>query len=391
LLVYRDGFRVYPYGAPSDDWLDLDRNALSASQYKLNRAQIVGYLRISHEGNPALLDQTNREGFRDCPEKEALRRLLRHVIISKCRRFLEAVDKEAKKEAPETIEDLALRVADAEHATVTQVRQLGARVPQEQDAVQEILFQLGELHDAWERAKAKIRNHEDELEQYIHLAGVGLQVEFLAHELARISKNTLQLLGGDESDIASMRRGLEAQLKTLDKKIRTLDALSIPGRQRKVTVDLREVLSAFMDMHEAKAKRHDIIFDVNYISNGAFSVHVERGQIIQILDNLFSNSFYWVDARADASKKGKITLVVNPEQKTLEFHDNGPGVPPDMVDDIFGPFVTTKPDKEGRGLGLFISKRLAEYNDVSLELGPPERDGNHHSFVLKFNSRNKAK
>jgi len=391
LLVFRDGFRVYPYGAPSDDWLDLDRNALSASQYKLNRAQIVGYLRISHEGNPALLDQTNREGFRDCPEKEALRRLLRHVIISKCRRFLEAVDKEAKKEAPETIEDLTLRVADAEHVTVTQVRQLGARVPQEQEAIQEILFQLGELHDAWERAKAKIRNHEDELEQYIHLAGVGLQVEFLAHELARISKNTLQLLGGNESDIASMRRGLEAQLKTLDKKIRTLDALSIPGRQRKVNVDLREIIVAFMDMHEAKAERHDIIFTVNYTSNSAFEVHVERGQVIQILDNLFSNSFFWVNARTDYSEKGKIALIVNPEKGILEFHDNGPGIPPDMVDDIFRPFVTTKPDKEGRGLGLFISKRLAEYNDVILELGPPERDGNHHSFVLKFNSRNKTK
>jgi signal transduction histidine kinase len=382
---------VYPYGAPSDDWLDLDRNALSASQYKLNRAQIIGYLRISHDGNPALLDQTNREGFRDCPEKEALRRLLRHVIISKCRRFLETIDKESKKDAPETIEDLALRVADAEHNTVTQVRQLGARVPQEKEAIQEILFQLGELHDAWERAKTTIRSHEDEMEQYIHLAGVGLQVEFVAHELARISHNALQLLSGDERDLESMRRGLEAQLKTLDKKIRTLDALSIPGRQRKTTSDVRDLVSTFMDMHRAKVLRHDIDFDVTYATDGPFPVHVESGQVIQILDNLFSNSFYWLGARVNVREPARIALSVDPVHRTLEFFDNGPGVPTDMTDDIFRPFVTTKPDKEGRGLGLFISRRLAEYNDLTLELGPPGHDGNHHSFVLKFNTQKKAK
>lgn len=388
LLVYRDGFRVYPYGAPSDDWLDLDRNALSASQYKLNRAQIVGYLRISHEGNPTLLDQTNREGFRDGPEKEALRRLLRHVIISKCRRFLEAIDKEAKN-TPESVEELEDRVNHAERETVKQVRQLGARVPQEQEAIQEILFQLGELHDAWERAKAKIRNHEDELEQYIHLAGVGLQVEFLAHELARISGNTLQLLDKENNDITSMRRGLRAQLKTLDKKIRTLDALSIPGRQRKITVDLRDVLSTFKDMHYVKADRHGIGFDVVCNSDAPFPVHIELGQIIQILDNLFSNSFYWLGARIDTRKRPQITLTVHPDRRTLEFHDNGPGVPPDMTEDIFKPFVTTKPDKEGRGLGLFISKRLAEYNDVDLQLGRPGDDGHYHAFILKFNTPKK--
>ncbi|MFM0132774.1 sensor histidine kinase [Paraburkholderia sediminicola] len=392
LLVYRDGFRVYPYGAPSDDWLDLDRNALSASAYKLNRAQIIGYLRISHEGNPALLDQTNREGFRDCPEKEALRRLLRHVIISKCRRYLEAIDKDAKKEAPETLETLSTRVSDAEHATVLQVRQLGKRVPQEQDAIQDILFQLGELHDAWDRAKATIKNHEDEMEQYVHLAGVGLQVEFVAHELARISQNALQLLNnGDERELASMRRGLEAQLKTLDKKIRTLDALSIPGRQRKKTSDIREIISAFMDMHEAKAQRHGIYFDVKYLTDASFEVTVEQGQVIQILDNLFSNSFYWLGARLNKAPDAKVAITVDPVGRTLEFRDNGPGVPPDMIDDIFRPFVTTKPDKDGRGLGLYISRRLAEYNDIVLSVGSPELDGNHHSFVLKFNTNKKEK
>ncbi|WP_206361195.1 hypothetical protein, partial [Pseudomonas viridiflava] len=95
-----------PYGSPADDWLDLDTNALSASQYKLNRSQVIGYLKIGKENNPELHDQTNREGFRDTPEKEALRRLLRHVFITECRRYLESVDKQHKNDEQAPVEEL---------------------------------------------------------------------------------------------------------------------------------------------------------------------------------------------------------------------------------------------------------------------------------------------
>ena len=71
-MLFRDGFRVFPYGNSDDDWLDLDRKALASSGYKVNRKQIIGQVKITMSGNPCLIDQTNREGLRDCLEKEAL-------------------------------------------------------------------------------------------------------------------------------------------------------------------------------------------------------------------------------------------------------------------------------------------------------------------------------
>ena len=72
LMVYRDGYRVPPYGSADDDWLDLDRGALAAQGYKVNRAQLIGKVDISANENPRLRDQTNREGLRDCVEKRTL-------------------------------------------------------------------------------------------------------------------------------------------------------------------------------------------------------------------------------------------------------------------------------------------------------------------------------
>lgn len=391
LLVYRDGFRVYPYGSATDDWLDLDRSALSGSAYKLNRAQIIGYLRISQRGNPSLLDQTNREGFRDCPEKEALRRLLRHALITKCKIFLEDTAKENKGEAPEALETLERRVGTSELAAVSQLQRLQARIPEESESISEILFQIGEIRDAWERAKFTIKNQEGELEQYIHLAGIGLQVEFIAHELSRVTFDALRSLrDGDVLNNESTRLGLETQLKTLDKRIRVLDLLSIPGRQRKMVVDIEDIVQTLVEMHEAKIQRHGLKVQVIKTSNKLLRVKVERGQLLQILDNLFNNSFYWLSNRFDRSTPPEIVITIDSEERLLIFSDNGPGVPADMVIDIFKPFVTTKPPGDGRGLGLFISRRLAEYNDATLDVTSVGADKIHHGFVLSLKNVKKS-
>jgi|GEM_PF-309808 len=387
LLVYRDGFRVHPYGSATDDWLDLDRSALSASAYKLNRAQIIGYLRISRIGNPALQDQTNREGFRDCLEKEALRRLLRTVFITKCRIFLEDIAKAHKEkddDSPESVDTLEERVNRSEKMAVTQLQKLQRRVPQESESIEEVLFQIGEIRDAWERAKITIKGQESDLEQYIHLAGVGLQVEFIAHELSRVTGDALSALANDPGmGKAASRTALQMQLNTLQKRIRVLDLLSIPGRQRKTLVDINELVEILKEMHAGKLQRHGITMTIKR-PRRSFLARVEKGQVLQILDNLFSNSFYWLNHRLDRTKSPQITVELDSEKRTLIFSDNGPGVPGDMGDEVFKPFVTTKPPSEGRGLGLFISRKLAEYNDGTLKLSNASTNGYHHSFVLSL-------
>jgi C4-dicarboxylate-specific signal transduction histidine kinase len=181
------------------------------------------------------------------------------------------------------------------------------------------------------------------------------------------------------------RTGLEAQLKTLDRRIRVLDLLSIPGRQRKSLVDVNELVELLHDIHRAKIDRHGIDFTV-IKSARSFKVRVERGQILQILDNLFSNAFYWLRHRFDRRSRPSVRIEVDSDNSAIVFSDNGPGVPADMATDIFKPFVTTKPPGEGRGLGLFISQRLAEYNDATLDLAPAGEDRIHRAFILSLKS-----
>src|SRR6266480_2131480 len=61
--IYRDGFRVLPYGEPQDDWLRLDLRRVQNPTLRLSNNQIYGVVHISADSNPQLRDQSNREGL----------------------------------------------------------------------------------------------------------------------------------------------------------------------------------------------------------------------------------------------------------------------------------------------------------------------------------------
>ena len=66
-MLFRDGFRINPYGGPEDDWLELDKRAFRSRGFKLNRQQVIGRVLIDYR-NTRLVEQTNREGLTDTPE-----------------------------------------------------------------------------------------------------------------------------------------------------------------------------------------------------------------------------------------------------------------------------------------------------------------------------------
>ncbi|WP_404941064.1 ATP-binding protein [Pseudomonas danubii] len=380
-LVYRDGYRVYPYGERSDDWLDLDRNALAASAYKLNRAQMVGYLRISSLANPKLYDQTNREGFRDSYDKEALIRLLRYVILCVCRPFLELVERESNPPVEEVVAAVEEKITDSKQKAIASLKQIQGRVPQETKSLEVVMHHLEEVSEAWERAKVRISSFEEELDQFMHLAGVGLMIEFIAHELTRVTQDTLRSVSSGKVPLEVV----EAQLKTLEKRVRILDELSVPGRQRKADHDIYAIAEMLVEFHSAKCKRHGIEVVLRSSSRSRLSRRVEKGQILQVLDNLFSNSFYWLVNRFDQSEPAKIIIEVDGAAQRVYFSDNGPGISEERIESVFDQFVTTKPPREGRGLGLYIARRLAEENDAVLELVSPDDDGMYRKFLISFN------
>ena len=122
----------------------------------------------------------------------------------------------------------------------------------------------------------------------------------------------------------------------------------------------------------------------------SYKISAVKGMIVQVVENLINNSVYWLDQKRlrDASFKPKIDVVVDIDSMRLHFSDNGPGIQAADRHRIFEPFVTTKPPGMGKGLGLYVSREIALYHNLNLELDEVvDRRGRLHTFVLTLESQ----
>jgi signal transduction histidine kinase len=401
VALYRDGYRVNPYAGPKDDWLDLDRDAFSTSGFKLNRGQIVGRARISKARNPYLTDQTNREGLTDSPEKAAFVRLL-SATMEFFRGFLVEIDQEISRAHRVGARD-ALDRFRAEDARIEDI------LPELVEALSEtsggiklsrqVKEALGSLREAAAEVEAAAAAQEQERGRVMHLASIGLMIEILAHELYRATSGGLKTIAAartsrNPNSTGTSLRVLEAQLKTLQKRLKVLDPLSTNARQTKEEFDLVDWVREIVDSFASQNGRDRIVFKTTVVPRGTTRrIRAVKGMLVQIIENLLSNSVHWIvqqdkydngprGDRSGGDPIGTITVRIETTANRISVIDDGPGIPEDRRELVFQPFFTTKRQKEGRGLGLYIAREIAEYHGGMLTLGEADEDGMINTVML---------
>lgn len=392
ILLFRDQFRVFPYGDDEDDWLALDRRALRRSGYTLNKTQFVGRVAISRTANPHLVDQTNREGLRETPEQYVLLNVMQYVVQNLLGSFLKDVERQYKSQKID-LADARSEVNRLEDRAKSALKKLQKLAPPEgQEAVEDLQQTLFEFSDFAARARVRIAEVEQESRQMVEMAGVGLMVEVVAHELARASENALEALDrlhrrSVPEEIRANIETLRAEMKSISKRVRVLDPLSISGRQRAEIFSLDELVKDTLEAHEAQFQRQGVAVKVS-LPDRPLRVRAVKGMAIQILENLISNSVYWLALRAEREKsfKPEICIEVHSGPPSIIYEDNGRGIAPDNRENVFKPFFSLKEKSKRRGLGLFIAREAAQYHGGTLALDETVSadTGRLHRFILEL-------
>ncbi|MDE2824564.1 MAG: sensor histidine kinase [Chloroflexota bacterium] len=391
LMVFRNFFRINPYGGQDDDWLELDKKALAARAYKVNRSQIVGQVSLTSR-NFRLTEQTNREGLVENEFKQVLVGVLRHILITEFRAFITRIDKERKITDETTTDDLDHRIEETTSKIDAKILQIKRNAPEQTQALselQQLTINLGRLID---QAKAMAKEYEDDRSKFVHLAGIGLMVEFILHEIGRTTARALDVL--DRIDVSQIGRGdsaalqtLQDQLVTLRKRVNTLDPLSTSRRQTKDQFDLRELVAQVVEGRDQQLVRHRIEVNLD-LPRRPYRIKAVKGMLLQIVENLFENSVYWlkIERRRRKRFEPRIDITVDATTHELAFSDNGPGVLAERASEVFEPFVTSKPPGQGRGLGLYISREMARYHGWELSLSTEDIDEDNRSstFILEM-------
>ncbi len=219
-----------------------------------------------------------------------------------------------------------------------------------------------------ERSLTELRDTQDRLVQTARLSAMGELAAAVAHQI----NNPLTTIMVD-SELMLMDEPPESRNH------RSLQAINRAGK-RAAGVARRLLAIARPNAPEAPPERIDVIDTIEGVLSLVKS-HIERdriqiiaelpeaplpsvlavqGQLDDIWLNLLLNGHDALFGR-EGAKLG-IRASYQPESEVIEVvvWDNGPGIPANIVDEVFKPFFTTKPVGEGTGLGLHICRQTAE-------------------------------
>ena len=200
------------------------------------------------------------------------------------------------------------------------------------------------------------------------MAALGEMSANIAHEVNNplaaivLRAQRLRLLGDkDRLDGAAVLKTAQEIDATADRIRRIVDALRFISRQADDDPlrpeSVAAIVSDTVELCAQRFRHRNIDLVVEPIDARLF-VECRGAQISQVLLNLLSNAFDAVENQP--VRRVRISVEASDAVARIAITDSGPGVPPEIEPRIMDPFFTTKQIGRGTGLGLSVSKGIAE-------------------------------
>ena len=225
------------------------------------------------------------------------------------------------------------------------------------------------------------------------LAALGEMAAAIAHEV----KNPL---AGIEVMAGLLKRQLtdsqDAQtiLSDIIKEAKMANAIVLevldfvrPFRLQVEHIALADVIRDAIGMAESHVPRGDVTVAVSLPADLA-AIQGDPHQLRQLFTNLLTNAFEALTGRGSVAIKA--LQLAEEDSGAAEGHtgpsiqvdviDDGPGVPAEVMDRIFSPFFTTKP--QGSGLGLAIVRKIVDAHDGRIDVSGRASGGTHFRVTL---------
>lgn len=355
--IYRDGFRVLPFGESGDDWLGLDLRRVQTPTRRVSNNQIIGHVFIGADTNEGLKDQSNREGILAGTAYSDLQTLVRAALVElETRRY---AARHPKKEPTESKGGLFERFDLGEiRSALTQSYPGDKRL-------------IGLVDDKNRDIQEGVTEVQNVLSRYSRLATLGALIDRVLHDgrtivtrlksIARFGTRDLNKTGladKEKTELALIAMSdTAAKADLLSSLFNQIEPFGGRKRGRPKEINTSDVIEKAISILQQEADERG----VKLISEGAgIAVKLDEAEVLTVLVNLIQNAIYWtavqpqgVDRRVLASSR-----LNDDSSLTLLVSDSGVGVPENVRDHIFDPYFSSKPD--GVGLGLSIVGNLVE-------------------------------
>jgi len=376
ISVYRDGFRVWPYGEPHDDWLRLDQRRVNNPVVRLSNNQIVGFVEISRDGNPELVDQTNREGLIHNGAYEDLRRLLYFVL-----EILEG-DRKRLRHPAARVPTGIVSVAHQEDSVSAALERFAAKVDNRRRS---------ELLRLASRAREASTRHEEMykrvLDGYLDLAALGQAAIGLSRcvqpHLDRLRTLTATIrrgtAGAGRKDMLTTLDAVEMCTNTIATRVAMVGPTEARINYRRGKLDVEFELRTFRSLAVPALQSEGVEMEIAAPDKDVIRINMRPETFHRLLNILTTNSLQRL--RAVRRPRIRISAQRLVEKCEILFSDNGPGIPSAVANCMFEPVFSSK--GEGGGLGLTIAHSIVKAHCGEIRaLLDGRRRGAHMQIML---------
>ena len=242
--------------------------------------------------------------------------------------------------------------------------------------------EFAELASSFNQMAASLAHKQAALVRSQKLASIGQVAAGVAHELNNplaVILGYTKLLRAEPGANADELRIIDDEARLCRRIVQELLDLARPHRLEIGSVDLAILAREAVERLEGAGALRDR--SVRVVADHPVLVSADAGKLRQVIANVVVNAAEATEAT------GTITIdaTTTADQATLTIADNGPGIAPEIRDQMFDPFVTTKP--HGTGLGLAIAHAIVDAHGGRIAISSSPESGTLVSLQLPVSPR----
>ena len=369
IKIYRDGIIATPFAeaeANPDrkrDILGIDKRLWQDIFNRISTREIIGILDITKDGNPKIIDATNRQDFIDNQEY----RELKEFILEQLRAFeeLKIYIRELKRASVSDELKTAKENVDTFAHSVNRVIETNPDLKKDLQPLVEQATKAGtSVKKAIEEQKKAEKEYIRKENMYLSIMSLQEYAIHIAHAV-RTSLGKIQRKAEffdkyypdpeEEEYFKLYAKEIYQEMLVLNQVIDFMLSYSKSGLNFE-DLNLNELVSGLFKSYETSLKAENIRSVVEIPDN--LRINTNRQFFMDILQNMISNSVKALKGVPD--KTIKCSGYISENDLILSMSDNGIGIPLEKREWVFGVFNTTTAESGGAGIGLYVVKTRVE-------------------------------
>jgi len=258
--------------------------------------------------------------------------------------------------------------------------------------------EIGQIMRSRNATVNELRKREEDLAEALRkleaqdrLVSLGLLSASVAHELntpLTVLQGSIEKLTETSRDAATLER--LARMLRVTQRIRriseTLVDFSRVRKQHMEPVPLRHLIDEAWTLVAIDKKAAASRF-ANRVGADD-TVYGNSDRLVQVFVNLLRNALYAIPSSGEIVVESRRLNRNGQPWTSVAIEDNGPGIPPDVLPDIFEAFVSTRLDAKGTGLGLTVAEGIVHQHGGTITASNRAEGGACLEVTLPASRRN---